>query len=189
MKSFLALLIVAVSAMASAQSLHFVTDSYRIPYQDIASSLLGRIAEPRIDVLRSKYDWDTYFSAQSGMFGGPATTTLIQPDFHCEQVVAVCLGNDGTFGRKPEVVEITPYDDFTWEVVIDLNQVAPDQIGGKSMFSPYVAFRTPRGPNNYRFVFLTAEGRQVIDLRSPTYCYRLPRDWWRCHDAKGRGGR
>ena len=188
MKSFLAILVVTLATASQSQSLHFVSGG-GIPFQRIAGDVFGRIAEPRIDVLRSKHDWDTYFSAQSGFFGGPAVTTLIQPDFCREQVVAVSLGNDGTFGKVPCATVVRTWDDYTWEIVIDLNQIATDQIGGKSLYSPYVAFRTPRGPDNYRFVFLSAEGREVVDLRSAIDSYRLPRDWWRCHDENGRGGR
>ena len=185
MKALLAILVVILTTASHSQSLHFVA-SGEIPFQRIAGDVFGRIAEPRIDVLRTKCDWDTYFSAQSGFFGGPAVTTLVQPDFCREQVVAVSLGNDGTFGKAPCVTVVRTWDGDTWEVVIDLNQIAPDQIGGKSLYSPYVAFRTPRGPDNYRFVFLSAEGREVVDLRSATYSTRLPRDWWRCHDGGGR---
>lgn len=186
MKLFLAVcLLVGSGVPAVSQSLHFVADG-RLPYQEVASSVFGRILEPRIDVFRSKRDWDEYFSAQSGFFGGPAVTTLIQPDFCREQVVALCLGNAGTFGQAPAIREVRAWDDETWEVIVDLQTFAKDQTSGGNMYSPYVAVRTPLGPNNYRFVFLSPEGRQVVDLRSPSYC--LPREWWRCQDRK-RGDR
>ena len=178
MRPILAGLFLFLLSGVHAQSLHFVASDC-VPYQNIAGSMFGRLTDPRIDVLRTKRDWDTYFSAQSGMFGGPAITTLIQPDFCREQVVAVNLGSDGTFGQSPTVEVIRPLDYETWEIVVDLHQIAQDQVGGKGMFSPYVAFRTPIGPNNFRFVFVGASGREVVELRSPMGCHRLPRDWWR----------
>jgi len=185
MKTLSAVVATLIAVVAPAQSLHFVSDT-RVPYQIVASNTLGRITEPRIDVLRTRNDWSTYYSAQNGFFGGPVMTSLIQPDFCKEQVISVNLGGDGTFGQIPVVRSLKMWDEDTWEVVVDLFEPVKNPIPRAMPYSPYVAFRTPLGPDNFRFVFLTPEGREVIDLRSPK-CYNLPRDWWRCHDGAGRG--
>ncbi len=184
MRLILAVLGACGAIVAQAQSLHFVADS-RIPFQCIAGTVSGRLCEPRVDVLRTKRDWDTYFSAQSGLFGGPAVTTAIQPDFCNEQVIAINLGSSGTLGQVPTVASIRSTGRDLWEIVVQVEQPF-DLTNNPSTVSPYVAVRTPYGPNNYDIVLQYPKGQSVFSLRADTGTCNLPRDWWRGRDGRRR---
>ena len=175
MKPLLFVLFVSGAWAAAAQSLHFVGDG-QIPFQQIARGFDGKIQEPRIDILRSKRDWDEYYSAENGFFGAPTVTTMIQPDFCREQVVAINFGSTGTLGILPSVCSVKSIDEDTWEVVVDAKQGIQPATSWNTV-SPYVAVRTPYGPNNYRFVFVTNEGKDIVELRS-SRPWSLPHDWW-----------
>lgn len=183
MKAFVVWAVLGVGTGASAQSLHFRTDG-RIPFDCVAESVNGRVVEPRIDVLRCKRDWDEYYSAQNGFFGGPAFTSLKQPDFCAEQVIAINLGGDGTFGQLPRIRSVRDLDGWTWEVVVDIRQPVENPMKVAGQFSPYVAVRTPLGPDDFDIVFLSNEGRQIVELRSAPRYTRLARDWWRPRDRR-----
>lgn len=188
MKPVFFALVFGAAVFAPAQSLHFVGNG-EVPFQEVARTFGGKILESRIDVLRSKRDWDEYYSAQNGFFGGPVVTSLIQPDFCKEQVVAVNFGSTGTLGIMPSVRSVRSIGEETWEVVVDAKKGIENPSDSRNIISPYVAVRTPYGPNNYRFVFLTNEGEDVIELRSSrSYCF--PRDYWCApRDFRGHAGR
>lgn len=164
MKPGLALILLGFAAVSSAQSLHFTVDG-SIPFETIAGTTDGKVLSPRIDVLRCKRDWDEYFSAQYGA-GGPVFTSLVQPDFCREQVIAVNLGNKGTAGVRPVVRAIKALDSGLWEIVVDATRpegLAQDVAG---IFSPYVAVRTPYGPDDYDVVVIDGDKKETIRLRS-----------------------
>ncbi len=181
MKVLVCLCLVVAGSMAFAQSLHFRLSDH-VPFQQIAQSFGGRITEPRIDVLRSKRDWDEYYSAQNGFFGGAVVTSLIQPDFCKEQVIAINFGSTGTQGLNPTVLAVKEIDFETWEVLVDSRNVmstAPDAFG---TLSPYVAIRTPLGPDSFVFRFKTNSGEEVISLESRRYFF--PIDFWPNHGRR-----
>lgn len=186
MRPHVFLLFLATPIASFGQSLHFVGNG-NVPFQEVARNFSGKLFEPRIDVLRSKHDWDEYYSAQNGFFGGPVVTSLIQPDFCEEQVIAVNFGNVGTFGIMPRVKSIKSVEDV-WEVVVDAKKAIDNPSDSLNTFSPYVAVRTPSGPNSYRFVFLTNEGEDVIELRAArSFCF--PHDYWNDHKRYMKRGR
>jgi hypothetical protein len=174
------LLLVVAAVVApfglQAQSLSFVVGG-RIPFFEAMNAFDGRIVEPRIDIIRTKADWELYFGTQLGI---PAQ---VQPwrtvDFCREQVIAVNLGRENTAFRRPKVVRIRSIDEWTWEVTVRIQAFDGIDPSVPSIFSPYLAVVTPRGPDNYRFVIESPEGVEVLDLRSaPRFCVAPP-DWWR----------
>ncbi|MBS1713487.1 MAG: hypothetical protein JST30_04040 [Armatimonadetes bacterium] len=164
MKPVFALLALWCAALSSAQSLHFSADGC-IPFETIAGTTDGRLLDARVDVLRCKRDWDEYFSAQFGA-GGPVFTSLVQPDICREQVIAVNLGNAGTAGVRPVVRSVRSLGGGLWEVVVDATRPEGLSQDVAGIFSPYVAFRTPYGPDDYDVVILDGKKRDTLRLRS-----------------------
>ena len=164
MKAVIALLTAVATTTAHAQSLHFSVDG-SVPFETIASSTEGRILKARVDVFRCKRDWDEYFSAQYGA-GGPVFTSLAQPDFCREQVVAVNLGHAGTVGVRPVVLSVAATEVGLWEIVVDATRPQGLAQDVAAIFSPYVAVRMPFGPDNYDVVLVNGSERETLRLRS-----------------------
>jgi hypothetical protein len=172
--------------LSSAQSLSFVGGG-RIPFCEAMNAFDGRIVEPRIDIIRTKTDWELYFGTQLGL---PAQ---VQPwrtvDFCREQVIAVNLGRENTAFRRPRITRIRSVDEWTWEVTVRIQGYDGIDSSVPSIFSPYLAVVTPRGPDNFRFVFESPEGVEFVELRSAPRFYVVPASWWRTPPPCGKPGR
>ncbi|MCW5936654.1 MAG: hypothetical protein KIT11_05040 [Fimbriimonadaceae bacterium] len=185
MKPFLFAVALA-SCFASAQSMT-VFGGNQIPWAFVNGNFAGKLADARVDIIRSQYDWELYSNWQLG-FGDRVTGTIFTPDFCRQQLIAINLGRVNTFNRTVEVRSIKSIGPDIWEVRVKVGSFM-GTASSDSIFSPYTVIVTPYGPNNYDFVFDTPEGQEILEVRSAPKFYAIPEGWWKTPPPSKPGSR